>query len=43
MSFGKLVALSMMAAFSATAGFSYLSGNPASETEATAQPVAFMP
>lgn len=41
MSFGKLVTLSMAAAFSATAGFSYMAGNPVQETATAAQPVAF--
>lgn len=44
MSFGKIVVLSMVAAFSATAGFSYLSDNAVSKTVAPlAQPVAFKP
>lgn len=43
MSFGKLVALSMVVAFSATAGFSYLSSNPVSDTATEAQPVVFKP
>lgn len=43
MSFGKLVALSMLAAFTATAGFSYLAGNPVQDTATAAQPVAFKP
>lgn len=43
MSFGKLVALSMLAAFSATAGFSYLAGSPVSVTATAAQPGAFKP
>ena len=41
MLFGKLVALSMMAAFLGVAGLSYLSGNPVSAT--VTQPVASKP
>lgn len=43
MSFGKIVVLSMVAAFSATAGFSYLSDNAVSKTATDAQPGAFKP
>lgn len=42
MSFGKLVAVSMLAAFSATSGYGYLAGRPTIASEA-AQPIAFKP
>src|SRR5690606_5331745 len=43
MSFGKLVALSMLAAFSTTAGYTYLTGSPATATTTASQAVAFKP
>ncbi|WP_107675046.1 thermonuclease family protein [Agrobacterium sp. LAD9] len=43
MSFGKIVMLSMLAAFSGGAGYSYLTGMQPTPAATAAQPVAFRP